>query len=58
MGVNMLLCGLKKFAVFTSPFNSLYYLFVTSLFLLCLIESPVDGGAWWAAIYGVTQSRT
>ena len=28
------------------------------LFLLCLIESPVDGGAWWAAIYGVTQSWT
>ena len=22
------------------------------------LESPVDGGAWWAAIYGVTQSRT
>ena len=22
------------------------------------LESPRDGGAWWAAIYGVTQSRT
>ena len=21
-------------------------------------ENPRDGGAWWAAIYGVTQSRT
>ena len=23
-----------------------------------LPENPKDGGAWWAAIYGVTQSRT
>ena len=22
------------------------------------LESPMDGGAWWAAIYGVAQSRT
>ena len=22
------------------------------------LENPWDGGAWWAAIYGVTQSRT
>ena len=22
------------------------------------LENPGDGGAWWAAIYGVTQSRT
>ena len=22
------------------------------------MDSPRDGGAWWAAIYGVTQSRT
>ena len=22
------------------------------------LERPRDGGAWWAAIYGVTQSRT
>ena len=22
------------------------------------LENPSDGGAWWAAIYGVTQSRT
>ena len=21
-------------------------------------ENPMDGGAWWAAVYGVTQSRT
>ena len=41
-----------------------------SLFTLCIgegngnplqcscLENPRDGGAWWAAIYGVTQSRT
>ena len=22
------------------------------------LENPRDGGAWWAAFYGVTQSRT
>ena len=41
-----------------------------SLFLSCIgegsgnplqcssLESPRDGGAWWAAVYGVAQSRT
>ena len=29
----------------------------TPLLYSCL-ENPMDGGAWWAAIYGVTQSRT
>ena len=24
----------------------------------CCLENPRDGGAWWAAIYGVAQSRT
>ena len=22
------------------------------------LEDPRDGGSWWAAVYGVTQSRT
>ena len=22
------------------------------------LENPMDRGAWWAAVYGVTQSRT
>ena len=22
------------------------------------LENPVDRGAWWAAVYGVTQSQT
>ena len=24
----------------------------------CNLENPWDSGAWWAAIYGVAQSRT
>ena len=24
----------------------------------CCLENPVDGGAWWAAVYGVAKSRT
>ena len=43
---------------------------VTSLSLFCIgegngnplqcscLENPRDGGAWWTAVYGVTQSRT
>ena len=43
---------------------------VTSLSLSCIgegngnplwcscLENPLDGGAWWAAVYGVAQSRT
>ena len=41
-----------------------------SLFILCIgegngnplqyscLENPRDGGAWWAAVYGVEQSQT
>ena len=29
----------------------------TSLQHSCL-ENPIDGGAWWAAVHGVAQSRT
>ena len=29
----------------------------TPLQYSCL-ENPMDGGAWWAALYGVPQSRT
>ena len=24
----------------------------------CCLENPRDGGAWWAAVHGVAQSRT
>ena len=47
--------GLVKFlvsiSVFTREGNS------NPLQCSCL-ENPRDGGAWWAAVYGVTQSRT
>ena len=26
--------------------------------LQCCLENPRDGRAWWAAVYGVAQSRT
>ena len=26
--------------------------------LQCSLENPRDGGAWWAAVYGITQSQT
>ena len=29
----------------------------TPLQCSCL-ENPMDGGAWWATVYGVAQSRT
>ena len=29
----------------------------TPLQYSCL-ENPMDGGAWWAAVHGVTESRT
>ena len=29
----------------------------TPLWYSCL-ENPMDGGAWWAAVHGVTKSRT
>ena len=29
------------------------------MFYLCFcLENPRDGGVWWAAIYGIAQSRT
>ena len=46
------------------------YIVITILRLLTLLkgngnplqcsclENPRDGGSWWAAVYGVTQSRT
>ena len=34
-----------------------YYLLVDFYFYY-YVENPRDGGAWWAAVYGVTQSWT
>ena len=34
-------------------------MFCINLFIPCsCLENPRDGGAWWAAVYGVAQSRT
>ena len=30
----------------------------TNPFQFSCLENPRDGGAWWAAVYGVAQSRT
>ena len=45
--------GLEEF-IFTFHFHALEKEMATCS---CL-ENPRDGGAWWAAVYGVTQSRT
>ena len=42
-------CGLSRYG--TGEGNG------TPLQCSCL-ENPRDGGAWWAAVYGVAQSRT
>ena len=26
--------------------------------IIILVETPMDGGAWWAAVHGVATSRT
>ena len=31
---------------------------VTNPLQCSCLENPRDGGAWWAAVYGVAQSRT
>ena len=28
-----------------------------TLLQYCCLENPTDGGAWWAAVHGVTKSR-
>ena len=34
------------------------FISLSSLIAMASLENPRDGGAWWAAVYGVTQSRT
>ena len=34
------------------------YFFICTLFVLLYLENPMDGGAWWAAVHGVTKSLT
>ena len=33
-------------------------LITRNLMVLFLLENPRDGGAWWAAVYGIAQSQT
>ena len=48
------------------PLRTLYYkcfylvafLATSRLFQCSCLENPRDGGAWWAAVYGVAQGRT
>ena len=40
-----------------TSFNIIYEGNGTPLQYSCL-ENPRDGGAWWAAVYGVAQSQT
>ena len=51
----------KSKSVFTAISNVLAVFFGkgngTPLQYSCL-ENPMDGGAWWAAVHGVTKSRT
>ena len=52
----MLICSLCV-CVFNKVFGFGIKGMLTTLQCSCL-ENPRDGGAWWAAVYGVAQSRT
>ena len=45
------LCYFRRLVLYGGEGN------VTSLQYSCL-ENPMDGGAWWAAVHGVTKSQT
>ena len=47
--------GLLSDFTFTFHFHALEKEMATHSSVL---ENPRDGGAWWAAVYGVAQSRT
>ena len=40
----------------SSPWKRLF--FAPNIIQCSCLENPRDGGAWWGAVYGVTQSRT
>ena len=41
-----------------APWGALFKSSVYTLANCPFLENPRDGGAWWAAVYGITQSRT
>ena len=60
----LLLCPVYNFIIL---FVTLWHLFLslTNLregngtpFQYSCLENPMDGGAWWAAVHGVTKSQT
>ena len=40
------------------PFTKIYFHCNGNPLQCSCLENPRDGGAWWAAVYGVTESRT
>ena len=56
MGVTKSCTRLRDFT-FTFHFHALEKETATHSKCSCL-ENPRDGGAWWAAVYGVAQSQT
>ena len=43
---------------FTFHFHALEKEMTTHSLQCSCLENPRDGGAWWAAVYGITQSWT
>ena len=62
MNVSCYYCGyLCPFAASIVDFyeGSCYIIWCINIHKECsCLENPRDGGAWWAAVYGVAQSRT
>ena len=52
------LLSLIRSHLFTFVFNFRYSEVNGSPLQCSCLENPRDGGAWWAAVYGVAQSRT
>ena len=50
--------SLELIVVDTPLTQAFWSLEVSTWHILCSSENPRDGGAWWAAIYGIAQSRT
>ena len=52
------------FAISMSNISCITFLFLFSIklafffFPTSCLENPMDGGAWWAAVHGVTKSQT
>ena len=52
-------CPSLELIVVDTPLTQAFWsLEVSTWHILCSSENPRDGGAWWAAIYGIAQSRT